>query len=75
MADSYTTSDLFRELGGKSYDSYQEFELEVIRLFNEHLDAFPPHYSYRDAIVWADRHGWLKATNGGLEVQLDSAAA
>jgi hypothetical protein len=74
MPERYTTEDLFRELDGQNYGSYRELEQAVIGVFNQHLEDFPPHYTYRDAITWADRRGWLTPTNGGFGVTLDKAA-
>ena len=75
MADRYSTADLFRELDGRSFSSYRKFEEAVIAAFNEHLDEFPPHYSYRNAIAWADQQGWLQTKNGDLKVDLSKAMA
>jgi hypothetical protein len=75
MNKPYSTEDLFREMDGKSYRSYSEFEQEVIALFNEHLWDFPPHYSYRDAITWADRNGWLRPGDGRFAVDMKGVAA
>jgi hypothetical protein len=70
VAERYTTEDLFQEIDGKSFGSYRELEEVVIRLFNEHLQDFPPHYSYRDAITWADRQRWLQPRDGGFAVEM-----
>jgi hypothetical protein len=74
MASSYTTEDLFREIDGQEYGSYREFEQAVISLFNQHLHDFPPHYSYRDAIVWADRNHWLRPNDGRFTVAMGTPA-
>lgn len=75
MDRPYTTEDLFREMDGKSYSSYREFEYAVIELFNEHLWDFPAHYSYRDAIVWADRNGWLRPGEDSFAVDMKGVVA
>jgi hypothetical protein len=74
MAKRYTTEDLFREMDGKEYPSYRELEKAVIDLFNQHLRDFPPHYSYRDAIIWADRNRWLKPHDGRFTVTFRQGA-
>lgn len=74
MADPFTTEDLFSEIDGRDFSSYSEFEQEVIVLFNRHLGEFPPHYSYRDAIVWADRNHWLHPTGRGFTVDMRKPA-
>lgn len=74
MSTGYTTEDLFREIDGKEYDSYRELEEAVIALFNQHLQDFPPHYSYRHAITWADRNRWLQPTNGRFTVKMSHGA-
>jgi hypothetical protein len=71
----YTTEDLFNEIDGKTYASYREFEDEVIGLFNQHLSDFPPHYTYRDAITWADRNGWLHPSESEFSVDMRGVAA
>ncbi len=74
MDKPYTTEDLFRELDGERYPSYRAFEEQVIALFNEHLWDFPSHYSYRDAITWADRHEWLRPSENGFAVDMRGVA-
>lgn len=74
MTRRYTTEDLFREMDGREFPSYRELEAAVIDLFNQHLRDFPPHYSYRDAIVWADRHSWLKPHEGRFTVEVEHGA-
>jgi hypothetical protein len=70
MADQYTVEDLFLEMSGKEYPSYRELENAVITRFNAHLGDFPPHYSYRDAISWADRKRWLQPHGGRFTVSI-----
>lgn len=74
MAKRYSTEDLFREIDGEEYGSYRELEEAVIALFNAHLEDFPPHYSYRDAIVWADRNEWLRPSGSRFTVAMSQAA-
>lgn len=74
MSKRYTTEDLFREMEGREFPSYRELEQAVIDLFNQHLQDFPPHYSYRDAIVWADRQRWLRPDQGRFTVKLEEGA-
>ena len=74
MPERFTIEDLFREIEGE-FPSYRALEQRVIALFNEHLQDFPPHYSYRDAITWADRQRWLQPLNGGFRVELAHAGA
>lgn len=74
MSETYTTEDLFREIDGKEYRSYRELEEEVIHLFNRHLGDFPPHYSYRDAIAWADHKRWLHPQAGRFVVEISQGA-
>lgn len=73
MAEQFTNVDLFQALTGRTYPSYRAFESDVITVFNEHLAAFPPHYSYRDAISWAQRRGWLDPVDHGVRVDLHTA--
>jgi hypothetical protein len=75
MSERYSIEDLFKELDGQSFGAYRDFEAAVIKVFNNHLQEFPPHYSYRNAITWADRQGWLEPTNGGVKVRLSRAIA
>jgi hypothetical protein len=74
MDSEFTIEDLFREMDGEDFESYREFEQAVIDRFNQHLDEFPPHYDYRDAITWADRNRWLQPHDGRLKVEIGRGA-
>lgn len=55
----FSVRDLFNQLAGQEFGDHKLFEQAVVSVFNAHLDDFPPGYSYRSAISWAETNGWL----------------
>ena len=71
-----TLRDLFGELDGKTFEDRQEFEQEVIDVFNKHVAELPIGYSYKDAIEGARLSDWLITDNGhGVRVEVREPAA
>jgi hypothetical protein len=67
--------ELFRELDDRSFEGEAEFQRAVADGFNGHLSAFPPHYSYRDAITAAVRRGWIAVERATITVRLPGTPA
>jgi hypothetical protein len=63
-------ADFFRLLDGESFNGEAEFQNAVIIRFNTKLHEFPPHYSYRDAIAWAVREGWIVVDGSRIIVSM-----
>ena len=57
--------DLFRELEGTTYPDYRTMQEAVLNLFNRHVRAFPPRYSYLQLIAWGEEQGWIRPTGDG----------
>jgi hypothetical protein len=71
-----TLRDLFAELDGRTFEDRQEFEQEVIDVFNKHVAELPIGYSYKDAIEGARLSDWLITDNGqGVPVEVREPAA
>lgn len=75
MSDDFTTRILFDQLDDRRYSTYPELEAAVRDLFNAHRAAFPYGYTYRDAIGWARRQGWIVVDGNELVVGMTGAAA
>lgn len=68
VAPRFSVIDLFAPLDGRTFEGELAFQQAVIARFNEHLNEFPPHYSYRDAITWARRQGWLRVEGSSITI-------
>jgi hypothetical protein len=63
-------TELFAALHGERFSGEADFQRAVIGAFNARLQGFPPHYSYRDAISWAVRQGWISVDGAEVAVFL-----
>jgi hypothetical protein len=66
----FSIAQLFAPLDGEVFSGERAFQDAVIRCFNAQLHQFPPHYGYRDAIMWAVRQGWLTVEGAMISVSL-----
>ena len=59
QTDRFSARDLFNQLAGQEFGDHKLLEQAVVSMFDDHLTDFPPGYTYRNAIDWAERQGWL----------------
>jgi hypothetical protein len=67
---NFSVAELFAPLDGETFEGEAAFQHAVIDRFNQHLDEFPPHYDYRDAITWAVRQSWIQVEGAQITVAL-----
>ena len=58
---------------GKRFASYDEFEKAVIVVFNKHVGAFPPGYSYVNLIRWGEEKKWVRQLGDSIRIELPTA--
>lgn len=64
----YDVTALFEVLDGQTFHHYDDLVDAVLALMNTNLSEFPVSYSYRDAMVLAERRGWLNTGDNGRSV-------
>lgn len=62
--DHVSSRDLFKPLDGREFDDYQQLQDAILSVFNQHLAAAPPRYSYLQLIEWGKRNSWIVPADG-----------
>lgn len=58
---------------GKHFATYDEFEEAVVSVFNKHVGAFPPGYSYLNLIRWGEVKNWIRQSGDSIRIELPTA--
>lgn len=66
------TEQLLESLEGLCFEGERALHEAAQALFNQHLWAFPPGYSYLDLIARARRLGWLGRIDGKMAISAPS---
>lgn len=57
--DRLSPEDLFKQLEGRKYHTYQELEEAVVGIYNQHLREIPPGFSYLSLLGLAEQKHWI----------------
>jgi hypothetical protein len=65
-----TSKALYGKIDGQRFGSFEDLERAIVQVYNEHLNEFPPGYSYRQLLEWGNQNQWIVRDDGGFKVSI-----